>query len=212
MWHFVNRKAGLSIFGLLGIVLVLAGMPASPGTAQAEPKATSVTIEPIKHTSGQPAVLVATLTGADGKPIGGQPLRFYVETDAFGPRLMKVGEGVTDIGGSASVEFRPTWVGENKIAVVFAGTETLARSKGESSFTAVGPVQVHQNAEFGLETVRDAAPLVAFALVIGVWGTLITVVARTFLVIRGGRRGEVASGTQAPLSGGSSLSLPTDER
>lgn len=194
---------------ILAAVLILAIQPWSGAAGQSEPKETKVTLAPIEQPQGQPAILMATLTDADDKPVGDALLRFYVETDAFGPRLMKVGEAHTDTTGVASVPFSPTWVGENKVTVIYPGGTSYSTSRAEGLFQAVGPVKVHANAEFGIQTVRDWAPLVAFALVIAVWATLILVLFRTF---RAMRRIRPAQEAVPAISARAGQALPTDER
>lgn len=197
MWSLVSRPRLVALSALLATGLLAMAVMISPVFAEDDPKPTTITIAPIDQPKGEPAILSATLKDADGNVLGGQMLRFYVLTEVFGPRLMKVGEALTDVSGTASVAFRPSWLGENKVTVIYAGSQASAKSQAEAAFNAVGPVKLHQNAEFGLQTVRDWAPFVAFSLVFVVWATLLVVLFRTFRVMRPRRSKAAVPATQA---------------
>ncbi|MCC6382179.1 MAG: Ig-like domain-containing protein [Dehalococcoidia bacterium] len=201
-------KTTLRLLLLAATVIGLVALLPGSAMAQAAPKNTSITVAPIDQPKGKPAIIAATLKDAAGSPLGGVPLRFYVETDAFGPRLMKVGEGVTDVSGTAAVAFKSTWLGQNKVTVVFPGNATLAASQANGQFNAVGPVAVHKNAELAIKSIRDWAPMVAFGLVIVVWATLLFVLFRTFRVMLGGPRERSATEPRAVTV----QNLPADER
>lgn len=210
MPHISSPLRTLGLLVLLALATVAFGLfPATTASGQTEPKTTTVAVQPIEHTGGEPAILSATINDADGSVVGGVVLNFYVENDAFGPKLMKVGSATTDVTGTASLSFEPKWEGENKVTVIFPGNANYGGSQAESIFEAIGPIEGHVNAEFGIKTVRDWAPLVAFALVIAVWVTLLVVLFRTFRAMRQPRPATEAVPARSPRAG---QPLPGDER
>ena len=170
-------------------ILAVASSLALLTTAQAQdaPKATTVTVSPTAdQQSGKPVSASAKLTDSAGKTLSGFLLKFYVVTDAFGPLPMKVGEATTDSSGTATVSFKPTWIGDVKAQVYFNGTAAYAASKADFQFKSVGPVKTHENAKFGLQEVRDWAPYAVAGLVAIIWVTFIVVFLRVALAMRSG--------------------------
>ncbi len=173
----------LAVVGLLSLV-ALAGGTAS---AQQEPTARPTTVKitrPADQQPGKPVTVAAQLVDAAGKPLGGFPLKLYVMTAPFGPRLMKVAEVATDSGGEATLSYTPSWVGDIKATVIFAGTKEFAAAQTDTEFKSVGPVTLHRDADFGLESIRDWAPTVVALLVAAIWSTFIVVVVRLGFSIR----------------------------
>jgi hypothetical protein len=172
------RKLGIPL-SLLGVVIL--SLTLGGGRAAAAPTAVAVTaLPPADIQPGKPVTLGAKLVDtATNRPLGGYELQFFIMTDVFGERPMKVGQANTDATGSAYVLYKPSWEGETKVVVRYVGGVQYATGQGTYQFNAVGPVPVHQNASFGLEQIRRIAPWVIFALVGGVWAILAFVVVRT---------------------------------
>ena len=63
-------------------------------------------------------------------------------------------------------------------------TKDYAASQADFQFKSVGPVKVHANADFGLQSVRDWAPFVVAALVAIIWTTFIVVFLRVVIAMR----------------------------
>ncbi len=176
----IRSLVAVALLGVVGALSLLA-------TAQAEdtPQVTTITVNPTPdQTPGKPVTASATLTDKSGKTISGVMLKFYVITDAFGPLPMKMAEATTDSTGTATVSFKPTWVGDIKARVYFNGTKDFAASQADFQFKSVGPVKVHANADFGLQSVRDWAPFVVAALVAIIWTTFIVVFLRVVIAMR----------------------------
>ena len=174
---------------LLAIVAIISTIFLAAGSAlaQTEPtaKATAIKItQPADQQPGKPVSVSAQLTDASGANLGGFPLKLYVLTEPFGPRLMKVAEATTGSDGVATFSFTPTWVGDIKVTVLFAGTKDFAATQSNSQLKAVGPVTLHRNADFGLESIREWAPTVVALLVAAIWSTFIVVVVRLVFAIR----------------------------
>ncbi len=174
---------------ILAIVAIVSTMFFAAGTAvaQREPpgKATAIKVpQPADQERGKPVSVSAELADASGKPLGGFPLKLYVLTEPFGPKLMKVAEATTESDGVATFSYKPSWVGDIKVTVIFAGTKDFAASQSNGQFKAVGPVTLHRNADFGLESIREWAPTVVGLLVAAIWSTFIVVVVRLVFAIR----------------------------
>jgi hypothetical protein len=180
------RIRSLFAAALLATVGALSLLATAPAQA-ADPVVTKITVDQTPDQQpGKPVTASAKLTDASGKTVSGVLLKFYVVTDAFGPLPMKMAEATTDASGTATVSFKPTWVGDIKAQVYFTGNANYAASLADFQFKAVGPVKIHQNAKFGLQTVRDWAPFVVAALVAVIWATFIVVFLRVVLAMRGG--------------------------
>ncbi len=178
----------------IALPLIIAGFGlflgfASTGTRVVNAEGAQTFLRPMfvdEQQPGKPVILQAKLIDADGNALGGNKVEFYVETNTFGPRDMKIGEALTESTGIASVSYLPSTVGAQQAVVRFAGNKQLAAAQATFQFTAVGPARVHQDAEFGLKSIRDAAPVGVFVLVAAVWIVLAVVVVS---VVRGVRAG-----------------------
>ncbi|MFN8633728.1 MAG: hypothetical protein U0893_07745 [Chloroflexota bacterium] len=173
-----------ALASLLGGVLIL-GASHTQAYAQAAPSPTTVTFGASAPTSvkGQLA-LSAKLAGADGKPVSGQAIDFYVPVELFGRRDAFVGVATTDSTGLATVSYQPSQAGRQTIVARFAGSDTYAASEARAEIQVgeVVPPIVAEPLPFA--TVREWIPLGMLALVILVWAVLLGVFASTVRAIR----------------------------
>src|SRR5581483_5354718 len=158
----------------------------SSGSAEGAPPPAALTPVPTQATeTGKPVTLAVKATDpATNRPVAGLQVQFFVLTDVFGQRLMSVGQATTDPAGMAAVLYKPSWEGPTQVTYRFAGNAQYGAAQATSQFVAVGPIPLHKNADFGLDTVRSLAPVVVIALVVAVWATLIGVVLHTARGIR----------------------------
>jgi sugar lactone lactonase YvrE len=187
---------------VLAVVAAVAVCLWAAGTAGADSPSggqTSTAIEvfpPAQQVSGQQNVtLSARLRDGEGRALSGQALGFFVLTDVFSERLMKVDDVLTDPTGTASLLYQPTWEGEHTVVVRYPGSDDYAPAQTAYSLDVVGPVPVHHNASFGLDSVRPWVPLGVGTIVLTVWATLGLVMARTVFGLPGAAR------TAEPLPG-----------
>jgi hypothetical protein len=181
-------------------LIILVALAARAASAQTPPaQAVPLVLEavlPAQQVTGQQSVtLAARLHGPDGAPIRGETLDFYVLNSVFGEHLMKVGRAPTDATGTAEILYEPTWAGEHTVVVRYDGASYIP-TQTTFRINAAGPAHVHENARFGLESVRSRAPLGAGLAVLAVWGTLALAVTRT---VRGIRAGVPVTSSAAPL-------------
>jgi hypothetical protein len=176
-----------AVLRLTSVLLIAAGllMHVSARAAGAGETATLTGLPPAEQVEGKPLVLGARLNDATtGKAIGNAEVEFFVMTEVFGPRLMRIGSAVTDTTGRAAVSYRPSWEGETQVVARFAGNAQYAATEGSFEFASVVPVLGHQNSAFGLEPIRAWAPVVVILLVVAVWAALIAVVMTTVAGLR----------------------------
>jgi len=176
----IRSLVAVALLSTVGALSLLAS-----ALAEDVPQPTTITVNPTPdQQSGKPVTASAKLADKSGKGVSGVLLKFYVITDAFGPLPMKMAEATTDSTGTATVSFKPTWVGDVKARVYFNGNANYAAAQSDFQFKSVGPVKLHENAKFGLQSVRDWAPFVVAALVAVIWATFIVVFLRVVLAMR----------------------------
>jgi DNA-binding beta-propeller fold protein YncE len=166
---------------LLGLGLAFgAGTALADGPGLGSAQTRIETLGPIQQTPGQHSITLSVrLTGADSRPVPGARVSFFVLTTVFGDRLMKLGDALTDTTGAASLVYTPGQVGVQTGVARFAGDDHYPAAQTTFKFDALGPVERHHNAEFGLETVRSGLPLAIGGLVLVFWGLLGFVALRT---------------------------------
>jgi hypothetical protein len=170
----------------LALAASLGAVWLTSGSAQSAPPPAVLTPVPTQATdAAKPVTLAVKATDpATNRPIAGLQVQFFVLTDVFGQRLMSVGQATTDAAGMAAVQYKPSWEGPTQVTYRFGGNALYGAAQATSQFVAVGPIPLHENADFGLDTVRSLAPVVVIGLVIAVWATLIGVVLHTARGIR----------------------------
>jgi sugar lactone lactonase YvrE len=157
----------------LFLVVALAGIAAVRTTLADDPSGiTLVPIPPPNAAPGQQSVVLSAQLISDGAPVAGVPVTFYVVTDVFGERLMKVGDALSDATGAASVLYRPTWDGNQTVVARFAGSGAYPATQTSFSFSAQDVVSPWQPAQFGLEPVRRWLPMAVGVGVLAVLATL----------------------------------------
>ena len=157
----------------LFLLVILASIAAVRPTFADDPSGiTLVPIPPPNAAPGQESVVLSAQLISDGAPVAGVPVTFYVLTNVFGERLMKVGDALSDATGAASVLYRPTWDGDHTVVARFAGNGNYPATQTSFSFTAQDVVSPWQPAEFGLDPVRRWLPLGVGVGILAVLATL----------------------------------------
>ena len=200
--HRVGAATGvLLLVALLGIFGVGAASSASAATPQSASIDTSV-----RTSTGAPGItiagvetggsveLTATLKGADSQPVAKGDVEFFFSTTEFGSkaRLVPLGSVTTEksgvakltLGGDAAHRYRPTSTGPQQ----FLASYTAAGAKPVTSKTTVN-VTVAKSAYHAappkpLASVGKGLVAFLFAVVVAIWLTLITQVARVRRVCR----------------------------
>jgi sugar lactone lactonase YvrE len=168
----------------LFLVVILAGIAAVGIThADSPPGIALVPIPPPNAAPGQESVVLSAQLLNNSAPVAGVPVTFYVVTDVFGERLMKVGDALSDATGAASVLYRPTWDGDQTVVARFAGSGAYTATQTSFSFNAQGTVSPWQPAQFGLEPVRQWLPLGVGMAILALLATLGFVMVTTVIGI-----------------------------
>lgn len=173
----------LAIGLLLTAALLLAPTGAQVG-ADGPGSVTLVPLLPGEKTPGQESLVLSARVLAASQPLAGAKVTFYILTDVFGERLMKVGEATSDMSGTAAILYQPTWDGDHTVVVRFAGTDDYGPTQTSYHFQAVDSISPYEPAEFGLESVRRWLPVAVGLAVLAVWGSLGYALATTALGIR----------------------------
>lgn len=130
----------------------------------------------------------ARLTGADGRPQGMQDITFWLNANFFGDRPVKLGHAATDANGVATLQYQPSWDGEQRLEADFAGGAGLAPAAAKHTLALTGTMRPHFGQEPSLlrpvwRLIAAAAGVVTFAL----WFTFIGTVVWVSAGINGGR-------------------------
>lgn len=187
----------LAVGLLLALALVWAPA-AAPAQAGGPGPVTLLPLPPGEQTPGQESVVLSARVLLDGRPLAGAKVTFYILTDVFGQRLMKVGEATADVSGTAAIIYQPTWDGDHTVVVRFAGTSELAPTQTSYHFQAAGSVSPYEPAKFGLEPVRRWLPAAVGLVVLAVWASLGYALASTALGIRAAAAGAAPQPTFFP--------------
>jgi Ni/Fe-hydrogenase subunit HybB-like protein len=199
--HRVGAATGvLLLVALLGIFGLGAASPASAATPQ------TASVGKLGRSTGAPGItiagvetggsvqLTATLTGSDRHPVAKGNVEFFFSTTEFGSqaRLVPLGSVTTEksgiakltLGGDAVHRYRPTSTGPQQ----FVATYTAAGAKPVTSKTTVNVTVAksayHPAPPKPLASVGKDLVFFLFAVVVAIWLTLITQVARVRRVCR----------------------------
>ncbi len=168
--HLKVKSAGAGATGAASAALITTSLTAYPSAWDLD---------------GGSAKLSAALRDADGKPVARAPLQFLVDTEFGGVKgQMEVGSGKTDANGNASVTYKPTFAGIQKVTVRFAGMGLYREAEQSFQIQVRGFEPGYDVAPRGLEGVSDRVPLVIFAILGGIWTTFAFVLSQVFLISR----------------------------
>jgi hypothetical protein len=132
-------------------------------------------------------LLTATLTDAEGQPIADAPVHFALRTTLLEVSgEVTLAEAATDADGVATAEYEPTFAGDMEAVARFEGVGFYEVSEAAAAFevTQFEPAYVSRASPLGV--LRDWAPLLLAAVVLGVWSTFGFVIYQVFRVARAG--------------------------
>lgn len=170
-------------------ILILAAVAVGlwAGTSARADGPSGITLQPVPPAAqapGQASVILSARLMNGNAPVGGVTVTFYVVTNVFGERLMKVGETLTDATGTASVVYEPTWEGDHTAVSRFGGNGDYAATQATFHFDATNAVSGFEGASFGLEPVRQWLPVAVGLAVLLVWASLGFALLSTAMSIR----------------------------
>ena len=179
------------LFVCLFPLVVLFGLGASPVIAQSQAnavdKAQLSISDPARAAKGH-LTLRATLTSAEGKPLGDRAVNFYQRVMLFGERDALIGTGTTDSTGYVAIDYQPVEDGSQMILARFLGDPSAGPAEASNTIQVRDSVPVYAPPPLPLASVRQWLPLGLATLVLATWAVLIGVTARAVLGIKGARR------------------------
>ncbi len=133
--------------GIAVAAVAMAAVSASPVIAETSPLALTLTVTRAAD-NPKDLVLSSHLTGAakDSSP----SIAFFVVSDEFGqPLEVSLGSVEVDKNGDASLEYAPTWSGEQQFVARLAGMDRETAPSANASYNvtdrAVGPLAAAAN-------------------------------------------------------------------
>ena len=115
----------------------LTGLTMQGGSVIVGYNSTSISLNPVQATVGNPTVILSTISGSAGNPLAGLSVDYYVGSQ-------KVGTAVTNASGISSVLYTPPAVGTFTIGAQFVGNQPggkYASSNSSSTLTVTQTVQ-----------------------------------------------------------------------
>lgn len=183
----------LAALGLLLVALLGSSWYAGDASADGHSGMHLEGLPPKEPSPGQRTlVLSARLTDNDS-PVAGMPITFYIITNIFGERLMKVGDSVSDATGMASVLYQPRWEGEHTAVVRFDGAGDYAATQATFHFEAAEAESPYEPARFGIDPIREWLPVGVGVMVLAVWASLMFALLTTVMGIRSASAGAGAA-------------------
>jgi len=186
----------MKLLRVLGVALAVAalliltteagatGAAAAPGPAVLK-LSTAPSLDSKGHKIKGQLLIVATLTAADGSPLGNETVNFFEGVNFAGAdREAALGTAVTDSTGVAAIAYQPAQVGKHTLIAHFAGDTNAAKADVTSSVQIAEVVPPFPPASVPLEFVRRWLSVAAVTGVVAVWLFLFGVLFRTILGIR----------------------------
>lgn len=187
--NVITRRAVRSAIGLLAVGAVAVAL-AGPALAS---HVVVRTTAPSDVTVGQMVNIPVTLQAADGAPLQGTTVTFYLHASFAGVAgETEIGRAVTDENGVATLAYRPRLAGHHELRM-----EYVAPAGGEvevvtTAFDVTGGAQLHRSAA-GIDIPGINVGLL-MAVLTTVWSILFWVALRLVAIARAG--GE--AGTPGP--------------
>lgn len=154
--------------------------------------------------------LAARLTDAAGTPISGVTVDYFVAVEFFGDRRIGLGNAQTDVTGTATIQYRPTWSGVHRVGARATGADGSRLTSPEAAETVTGVSRANGTTLEALPITRTWAMPVAVLVVAGVWLTLAAIFLAVVVGIRRAARPTVESG-QRTLGQPSPAQAPSEQ-
>ncbi len=187
--NVIKRRAVRSAIGVLAvgaISIALAG-PALASHVQVH------TTAPSDVTVGQMVNIPVTLRAADGAPLEGTTVTFYLHAVFAGVAgEAEIGRAVTDENGVATLAYRPRLAGHHELRMEYATPGETEVEVISTAFDVTGGAQLHRSAA-GIDIPGINVGLL-MAVLTTVWSILFWVALRLVAIARAG--GE--AGTPGP--------------
>jgi hypothetical protein len=161
---------------------VLAAEP--PGTSEAP--GVELTIQELQQKQSAEGITIRARLSSE-KPLGNQPVDFFVEADFFIEEEVYLDTVITDATGTAVLTYEPKWQGTHVVTARFPGDPDNPAVETTLTFEVADPVREYEAEQIGLAPVRNWTPVVVGLGVVAVWGLLLFTAFRTLKGISQGR-------------------------
>ena len=169
---------------MLVLVALGAAVYALAGTANATHVSAVITV-PEEVIVGQPAEIQATLLVADGAPVAGTSVTFYMSASFGGVEgVVEIGRGVTDENGVATLEYEPRAAGNHEVRVEYVVPGQTEPEVASTSISVAGGSQLHRSTA-GVD-IPGLNVWLIIALLATVWAILLSVAARVIAIAHAG--------------------------
>lgn len=162
----------LAVTVLLGS-WALAAVSSSSGTTRI-----TMMIQQTNQSQNQDISVSAQLTDA-GKPLVNEPVEFDVAANFFGQQQVNIGTAQTDITGTATILYQPSWDGTYEFTAHFMGDGNYPHIQVTRTLTYSGPVSQYTPNLGGLKPVREWVTPVIYGCIGLFWLLLILIGVRT---------------------------------
>ncbi len=153
---------------------------------------TTLSVSPSSWVTGGDTVnLTAVLKDDKGTPVSKADVRFTVEAEFAGAKGdMEIGRAKTDANGVAFFDYQPLLgVKQHKITAHFDRMGIYDQSQKTIEIQELGvPPSAYKEAAISLEGIRQWAPVVLVAVILGIWATFGYVLYQVFVIFRVGAK------------------------
>jgi len=167
-----------ALFTALAIMFLLGGLTAFAASPPHTSKIALTLHELRKDNSTGIVSISARLTDA-GRPLGTQPVDFFVTTDFFDEWQVNLGTVITDATGTANIAYQPKWEGTHIITARYQSNGEHSPLEATLSLQVSQAVLTYVPEPVGLESVRQWTPIGVGLFVFAIWTLLLFVTFRT---------------------------------
>lgn len=180
--NLITRRAIRPAFGFLAVATI-AVVLAGPAIASHVMVSTTV---PDEVTAGEVVQIPVALRAADGAPLRGTTVTFYLHASFAGVTgEAEIGRAVTDETGVATLAYRPRLAGHHEIRMEYVAPGSDEVEVATTAFDATGSKQLYRSAP-GI-TVPGLNVGLLMAVVTTVWTILFGVALLLVAIARAGR-------------------------
>ncbi len=188
----------LTLILALGATLLLATNASATGEATPGPAVMQLSTSPVLDSKGHKVkgqlLIVATVTAADGTPLGNATVDFFEKVHFAGAdRQAALGTAVTESTGVAAIPYQAAQVGKHTLTARFGGDASAASADVTSTIQVSEVVPSFTAAPVPLAFVRHWLSVGVVSVVVAVWLFLFGVLIRTVVGIRSAGTVPVAS-------------------
>lgn len=179
--NVITRRAVRSAIGLLAVGAIAVAL-AGPTLAS---HVLVRTTAPSDMTVGQMATIPVTLQAADGAPLRGTTVIFYLHASFAGVAgETEIGRAVTDENGVAILAYRPRLAGHHELRVEYVASADSEVEVVSTAFDVAGNAQLQRSAP-GIDVPGINVGLL-MAVMTTVWSILFWVALRLVAIARAG--------------------------